>query len=111
MRPEIIGNDARPVAIAIERLQRERVFHFEAGGRGFVVMTSKAGANMVFERGGHTFVAGAPDGSPRDEAGRRWSITADELSGETGEQLVRIPAHRAFWFGWVAQYPRTELYK
>jgi hypothetical protein len=111
MRPEIIGNDARPVAIAVERLQRERVFHFEAGGRGFVVVTSKAGANMVFDRGGQTFVASATDGSLRDAAGRRWNVTSDGLLSTTGQRLVRIPAHRAFWFGWVAQYPRTELYK
>jgi hypothetical protein len=111
LRPDIIGNNAPPVAIAVERLQRERVFQFDAGGRGFVVVTSKAGANMVFDRGGQRFAAAAADASLRDAAGRRWNVTADGLVGSAGERLLRIPAHRAFWFGWVAQYPRTELYK
>ena len=111
LRPEVIGNDARPVAISVERLRREPVFSFEAAGRGFVVITSRGGSNMLFERGRHTFLARASDGSLRDTAGGRWSVTADGLLSETGERLARIPAHRAFWFGWVAQYPQTELHK
>jgi hypothetical protein len=111
LRPDIIGNNAAPVAIAVERLQRERVFQFDAGGRGFVVVTSRAGANMVFDRSGQRFTPGGPDGSLRDAAGRQWTVVADGLVNHSGERLVRIPAHRAFWFGWVAQYPRTELYK
>ena len=111
LRPETIGKNASPVAIAVERLRREPVYAFEAGGRHFVVMTSKAGANMLFERGGHTFVPHAPDGVLRDTTGRRWSVTADGLVSDTGERLPRIPAHRAFWFGWVAQYPQTVLHK
>ena len=111
LRPELIGSDARPVAISVERLRREPVFSFEAAGRSFVVITSRGGSNMLFERGRHTFRARAPDGSLRDTAGGRWSVTADGLLSETGERLARIPAHRAFWFGWVAQYPQTELHK
>jgi hypothetical protein len=30
---------------------------------------------------------------------------------ETGERLARVPAPRAFWFGWIAQHPETVLYK
>jgi hypothetical protein len=111
LRPETIGNNARPLAISVDRLRREPVFPVEAGGRRFVVITSKAGANIVFERGMHTFVARAPDASIRDKAGGRWRVTAEALVSDTGERLARVPAHRAFWFGWVAQYPQTELYK
>lgn len=28
---------------------------------------------------------------------------------EYAERLERLPAHRAFWFGWFAQYPETRL--
>jgi hypothetical protein len=111
LRPEIIGNNARPVAISIDRLRREPAFTFEAGGRRFVVITSKGGANRVFERGGHTFVVRTQDDSIRDQAGGRWRATPEALVSDTGERLARVPAHRAFWFGWVAQYPQTELYK
>jgi hypothetical protein len=111
LRPETIGNNARPVAISVDRLRREPVFAVEAGERRFVVITSRGGANMVFERGTHTFVGRAADDSIRDAAGGRWRVTADGLVNHTGERLARVPAHRAFWFGWVAQYPQTELYK
>ena len=111
LRPETIGNDARPVAISVDRLRREPVFAVDAAGRRFVVITSKGGANMVFERGVHTFVVRAPDDPIRDTAGGRWRVTADALVSDKGERLARVPAHRAFWFGWVAQYPETDLHK
>lgn len=111
LRHDVIGSQARPVAISIDRLRRQPVFPFEAGGRRFVVVTSRAGANMIFERGGHTFLTRAPDGSLRDTTGRPWRVTAEALVSEAGERLARIPAHRAFWFGWVAQYPQTELHR
>lgn len=81
LRPDVIGPGAKPVAIAVARLKREPVFTFEAAGRSFVVETSKGGANRVYER------------------------------GASGERLREVPAHRAFWFGWVAQFPDTELHR
>jgi Protein of unknown function (DUF3179) len=111
LRPETIGKNALPVAIAVDRLRRGPVYAFEAGGRHFVVITSKAGANMLFERGSHAFVQRAPDGMLRDTKGTRWRVSADGLLSETGERLPRIPGHRAFWFGWVAQYPQTILHR
>ena len=47
----------------------------------------------------------------RDTKGQRWTETADALVSEAGVRLARVPAHRAFWFGWVAQYPKTVLHK
>jgi Protein of unknown function (DUF3179) len=111
LRPEVIGSNARPVAISVDRLKREPVFAFEAAGRRFVVITSGGGANLLFDRGAHAFVPRLADGVLHDTEGRRWTVTADALVNETGERLARIPAHRAFWFGWVAQYPQTELHK
>ena len=111
LRPEIIGKDASPVAISVDRLRREPLYAFEAGGRGFLVVTSKGGANVVYERGAHTFRARSADGILRDTNGQRWAETADALVSEAGVRLARVPAHRAFWFGWVAQYPETVLLK
>jgi hypothetical protein len=111
VRPEVIGGAAVPVAISVERLRREPVYAFDAGGRGFVVITSKAGANLLFERGAQAFVPRIADGVLRDTTGVRWTVTPDALVSETGTRLGRLPAHRAFWFGWVAQYPQTDLHK
>ena len=39
------------------------------------------------------------------------------MAGHRGDELVavddagaRLPANRAFWFGWFAQFPQTELF-
>ena len=44
-----------------------------------------------------------------DAKGGRWTVAADALVGASGERLARVPARRAFWFGWIAQYPDTVL--
>jgi len=111
VRAEIIGKNAQPVAIAVDRLRREPVYAFDAGDRRFVVVTSKGGANFLYERGSHTFATRLLDSVVRDAKGQRWAVTPDALVSETGERLARVPAHRAFWFGWVAQYPGTVLHK
>ena len=111
LRSELLGNDARAVAISVERLRREPVYPFDAAGRRFVVVTSPGGANAVYERGTHSFAPQRADGGIRDTDGRRWRTLPDAMVSETGERLARVPAHRAFWFGWVAQHPDTLLFK
>jgi hypothetical protein len=111
LRRELIGAGAAPVAIAVERLKQEPVFSFEAGQRRFVVVTSPQGANRLYERGSVSFVRRGPDGRVSDTRGQRWRVTPEALVSETGERLARVPAHRAFWFGWRAQHPDTVLYK
>ncbi len=41
----------------------------------------------------------------------RFTGVPDALVSETGERLARVPDHRAFWFGWIAQHPETALFK
>ena len=38
-------------------------------------------------------------------------MTEDELVAEDDAttRLARLSAHRAFWFGWYAQFPDTAL--
>lgn len=111
LRSEILGQDAPPVAIAIDRLRREPVFSFDAAGRRFVVVTSKEGANRVYDAAGFTFAVGDETGRVRDSGGRTWTATPEALVRESGERLDRVPAHRAFWFGWHAQHPDTVLHR
>lgn len=111
LRPEVVGEGAAPVAIAAARLKREPAFPLDAGGRRLVVVTSTAGANAVYERGAHDFSRVSADGDLVDTAGRRWTVTPEALLGPAGVRLARVPAHRAFWFGWVAQHPDTVLIK
>lgn len=111
LRPAVLGGDVGPLAIAVDRLRREPVYAFEAGRRRLVVVTSAAGANRVFDRGPHTFLERLPDGSVQDATGGRWRVADEALVSDTGEELLRIPAHRAFWFAWSAQFPDTALHK
>ncbi len=111
LRRELIGLGAAPVAIAVDLLRRQPIFAFEAGGKAFVVITSKDGANRVYDRAAVSLVRQDPDGSLIDSQGRRWRSTPDALVCDTGERLPRLATHRAFWFGWYAQHPDTILYR
>ena len=112
VRSEVLGGDALPIAIAVDRLRREPLFAFDVGDRGYLVVTSPGGANRVYERGAYTF-SGAQsrrhDRAVTDDAGGQWAVTPTALVSQTGERLPSVPSHRAFWFGWVAQYPDTRL--
>ena len=65
----------------------------------------------AFARGEHTFSAGGDDFAVVDENGRTWQVTEEALIGPDGETLERINGHLAYWFGWYAFYPETELYQ
>jgi hypothetical protein len=38
-----------------------------------------------------------------------WTLSEDKLQAADGRTLNRLPAYRAFWFGWYSAYPRTRL--
>jgi hypothetical protein len=42
---------------------------------------------------------------------RTWKVGEDALNGPGGRTLKRLPAHRAFWFGWYSAFPDTRLVK
>ena len=77
----------------------------------FVVLTDGSGANRVYETGNLRFVSWDGDAEVRDSTGKAWRLTEDALIGPGGASLKRLPAHRAFWFGWYAAYPSTRLVK
>jgi len=51
------------------------------------------------------------DSTARDADGTVWMLSEGALTNADGEQLGRLPYHRAFWFGWKATYPETRLIK
>jgi hypothetical protein len=97
-----VGEEA--VALAVRFLEKNRVFALEAAGRRLLVLTSPEGANRVYD------VTAAAPGPPLYSGYRE---TEDALLPEDGPgaPLPRVPARRAFWFGWAAQYPDTRLVK
>jgi hypothetical protein len=102
---------AEQLAIAADFLAANRVYHDRLGARAFVILTDRSGANRVYESGDLRFSGWEGDAEVRDGAGRSWKMTEDRLIGPGGATLKRLPAHRAFWFGWYAAYPATRLVK
>ncbi len=102
------GNQA-PLAISAKYLDQNRFYHDRQGGVDFVVLTDRSGANRVYETGGRRFATWDDDRTAVDAGGARWTLHQDRLEAAGGHVLARLPAHRAFWFGWYAAYPDTRL--
>ena len=77
------------------------------------MVTSEQGANRVYDAQDIRFARHGDAQRVSDEAGRSWRVTEEGLVMESDSKVlrVRVPAQRAFWFGWYAQFPDTELIK
>jgi hypothetical protein len=99
----------QPLAIAADYLAQHPVYHDQVGELRFVVVTDASGANRVYEARDLRFVAWDGAATLRDEGGNAWQLTEAQLRREDGQVLHRLPAHRAFWFGWYSAYSHTRL--
>ena len=99
----------QPLAIAADYLQRHPLYHDVIGAVEFVVLTDPSGANRVYETHGLRFKEWDRDRSVVDENGVRWTQSESALKSADGRTLNRLPAHRAFWFGWFSAYSHTRL--
>ena len=105
------GARADPLAISAAYLSAHPVYHDRVGETPFVVLTDASGANRVYESGRFRFAAWNGGDLATDSEGRSWKVSEDALSGPGRQKLKRLPAHRAFWFGWYSAYPETRLVK
>ena len=113
-KDEVLGlifpqNPGQPLAISAAHLSSNPVYHDRIGERRFVVLTDASGANRVYEANGVVFESWDRDATVRDVNGVSWTLTESKLSAADGRVLYRIPAHRAFWFGWYSAYAHTRL--
>ena len=101
----------QPLAIAIDFLDNHRLHHLEHAGRQFVVVTSRRGANRVYDAGDVRFTRQLDDDRVVDESGDVWRVEEAALVSvsDSMRRRARQAAHRAFWFGWYAQFPETAL--
>ena len=76
-----------------------------------VVLTDASGANRVYASQGVKFVGWSQAAAACDSSGGTWKVDEAALTSATGKSLTRLPAHRAFWFGWLAAFPKTGLVK
>jgi hypothetical protein len=118
-----------PKAYPLDELIERRVVNDVLAGKRLVVAASggpivtrgtavpegqdrsyESGAEVrAYDRGSHRFRAAGTD-TLRDERGHRWRISEDALRGPGGERLDRLGGHLAYAFGWLAYYPRTEVF-
>ena len=102
-----------PLAVDVEFLDDHRVYQGKHAGYHLVIVTSREGANRVYDAGDVQFDRLLDDDRVADATGTIWAVEEDALVAETdsARRLRRIAAQRAFWFGWYAQFPETELVK
>jgi hypothetical protein len=102
----------RPLALAADFLKDHPVYLLDIAGRGLVVLTTPKGANRVYDAGVERFARWNGVDTVEDGEGRPWRVTEHALLAVTDHSKrprPRIPAHRAFWFAWYAQFPETLL--
>ncbi len=108
-------------AYPVRVLNRERVVNDVVGGVPVVIISGGGGSEArAYARESNVFRpdptspgAEGAGGPVYDEDGAPWTLTEDELvnSADETQTLARLPAHVAFWFGWFAFHPDTELYE
>ncbi len=103
----ILGRE--PVAFDTSFLEKHALHHDTVGRRNIVILTDSSGANRVYDAKGVTFSKWDRKVTLVDQEGQTWQVTENALLGPTGHQLDRLAAHRAFWFGWHAQFPQSRL--
>ena len=105
------GAPDEQLAISVEFLSAHTVYHDALGDVPFVVLTDPSGASRVYESDGHRFARWDGASTVWDDRDGRWLLDEAALTRPDGARLRRLPAHRAFWFGWHAAYPDTRLVK
>ena len=105
----LAGHPEAPLAISAGFLAANPVHRDAIEGTALVVLTDPSGANRAYESGDVTFVRYDGDRSAEDSTGAIWTMDEHALTAEDGRALRRIPAQRAFWFGWYAAFPNTRL--
>ena len=82
----------------------------DSGLRDDVASRGLIGETRAYERGGRRFRAGPSREVLLDERGRSWRATETALVGPEGVRLPRVAGELAYWFGWFAFFPNTEVY-
>ena len=98
-----------PLAISSAYLKQNPLYHDKIGNIDFVVLTDPSGASRVYETKGHIFKKWDQDRTAIDTQGASWTMMEEKLTSVDGKVLYRLPAHRAFWFGWYSAYAHTRL--
>lgn len=98
-----------PFAVSSAYLSENPIYQNKIGDKEFVVFTDNSGASRVYESKGQKFTGWDNLYSIMDSKNTKWALSESKIESSDGETLYRLPAHRAFWFGWYSAYPNTKL--
>jgi len=98
-----------PIAITVDFLKRKKWHQTTVGKTNVLVLSDKTGTARAYDIGNVAFKSYSK-GQLKDKIGKIWEITEDALRFED-QRLIRLPAHRIFWFAWYNTYPETRLIK
>ena len=89
------------------------VVNDSVGGQDVVLVALEGGRGAIraYDGGDLNFEASGA-GTLLDNNGQEWRILEDSLDNvqDPGKILSRLPSRDAYWFGWQAFYPNTDLY-
>ena len=89
------------------------VVNDSVGGQDVVLVALEGGRGAIraYDGGDLNFEASGA-GTLLDNNGQEWRILEDSLDNveDPGRILSRLPSRDAYWFGWQAFYPHTDLY-
>jgi len=105
----VAGTESTPLALASQFLQQNPLYHDNVGDREIVILTDRSGAHRVYEASDVRFADWDQETLVVDAEGTRWTLNEAGLESADGRVRSRLPAHRAFWFGWYSAYPHTRL--
>ncbi|MCI0422417.1 MAG: DUF3179 domain-containing protein [Acidobacteria bacterium] len=103
----LIGSQAAAYDTAF--LAKNSLYHDTVGGQALVILTDISRANRVYDAQGVSFSSWDRKSTLIDKTGQAWRVSEEALIGPSREERRRLPAHRAFWFGWHAQFPNSRL--
>ncbi len=107
-----VGEESEALALSADFLANNPIHTDSLSGVDFVILTDTSGANRAYRLAGQRFDAYDGKDTVTDSAGITWQLTEMNLSATDGSSvLARLPAQRAFWFGWHAAFPNTRLVK
>ncbi len=99
----------QPLAVSADFLLSNPLLHEQIGDQRFVIVTDTSGANRVYDAASVEFVDWDGDHTLKDSTGQSWELQEARLVNSDSAELLRVPAHRSFWFGWYSAYDHTRL--
>ena len=92
-------------------LARNPLVNDSVGGQDVLIITVSGGGSRAFDAQGLDFEF-SDAGQLQSADGRGWLVQEDALRNvaDPSQILPRLPSRDAYWFGWQAFYPDTDLY-